>query len=95
MSEIYIPETLPVKQDGFTRQLGMHMNFGPKGGAATYKIFDPQKRQMPFGFQYDTRKGGLTGFILDGRDGVMTWAELVEYWPEYLKSQMVETSEGA
>lgn len=90
MSEIYTPDTLPEKPDGFTRQLGMHMNFGRGRGAASYKILDPEKRLMPFGYQYDTRDGGLTGFTVPGRDGVMAWAELVAYWPEYLQSKNLE-----
>lgn len=87
MTQIHVPETLPAQPDGFTKHLQMHMNFGKGRGGATYSIKDAEGRLMPFGYQYDTRKGGLTGLTLSGRDGVMTWAELVAYWPEYLKKR--------
>jgi hypothetical protein len=44
----------------------MHMNFGSAGGAATFTVHDPDGKQAEFGYQYDTRKGGRTGFTLDG-----------------------------
>ena len=47
---------LPKKPDGFTKELIMHMNFGPKGGAAQYKIKNAAGKEMPFCYQYDTRK---------------------------------------
>jgi hypothetical protein len=66
----------------------LHLSFGRGKGAATYKVHDPAGHEMPIGFQYDTRKGGLTGFTLPGRDGVLTWPELVAYWPEFLKTKV-------
>jgi hypothetical protein len=70
------PVVLPEKPEGFTQKMTLHLNFGSEGGAATYDIFDPEGRKMPFGKQYDTRKGGLTGFTVAGVEGVMNWAEL-------------------
>lgn len=67
---------LPEKPEGWTRKMVMHLNFGSDGGSGIYDIFDPDGRKAPFGYQYDTRKNGLTGFTLAGVEGVMTWAEL-------------------
>lgn len=71
---------LPEKPEGFTRRMTMHMNFGSEGGAATFDIYGPDGALMPFGYQYDTRKGGLTGFRVEGVEGVMTWAQLREHY---------------
>ena len=68
--------TLPEKPVGWTRRMNLHLNFGSEGGAATFDIFDPNGEKAPFGYQYDTRKGGLTGFTVPGVEGVMTWGEL-------------------
>lgn len=89
---IHYPETLPQKPDGFTKRLEVHMNFGREGGAAQYSVYDANGAKMPFGHQYDTRKDGLTGFAIDGRDGVLTWAELVAYWPEFLAARKTGAS---
>jgi hypothetical protein len=35
---------------------------------------DPDGKFMPFTYQYDTRKNGKTGFVLNGE--VLTWNEL-------------------
>jgi hypothetical protein len=90
MSEIesigLVPE-LPVRPTGWTKNLIMHLNFGSDGGAATYSIHKPDGEKMPFGYQYDTRKDGLTGFTLPNVEGVMTWAELREKWPEWIKTR--------
>lgn len=77
-----LPDSLPDKPEGWTRKMLLHMNFGKEGGAARFSIYDPDGTEMPFGYQYDTRKGGLTGFTAPGIDDVMTWAELRERWPE-------------
>jgi hypothetical protein len=87
VSQVHTPDVIPVTPEGFTKHMQMHMNFGKGQGGATYTIKDKEGRLMPFGYQYDTRKGGLTGFTLSTRDGVMTWAELVAYWPDYLKKK--------
>lgn len=81
------PQALPEKPQGWTKQMLMHMNFGEDGGAATYEICDPDGNKAPFGYQYDTRKGGLTGFTLPGIEGVMTWAQLRAKWPEWRSAQ--------
>ena len=80
------PEELPEKPTGWTKRLSMHMNFGSDGGAASYTIKDETGADTPIGYQYDTRKGGLTGFFLPGVEGVMTWAELRAKWPEWLEA---------
>ncbi len=80
-----LPASLPAKPESWTRRMQLHMNFGREGGAATYSIHMPDGTRTPIAWQYDTRKGGRTGFLLPGADRVMTWAELVAEWPEYLK----------
>jgi hypothetical protein len=82
----FIPE-LPEKPTGWTKRLIMHLNFGRDGGAANYHILDPDGNEMPFGYQYDTRKDGLTGFTLPNVESVMTWAELREKWPDWIKTR--------
>lgn len=78
---------LPEKPEGWTRHLLLHMNFGEAGGAATYEIKDQDGNKTPIGYQYDTRKGGLTGFTLPGAEGVMPWAQLCAKWPEWRAAQ--------
>jgi hypothetical protein len=70
---------LPEKPTGYTKRLEIHYNFGSKGGMGVYRVFAPGGAHMPFGMQYDTRKGGLNGFTHRDHDGVMTWAELREF----------------
>lgn len=81
------PLSLPEKGEGLTRKMQSHLNFGDAGGAGLYLILDETGRQMPFQYQYDTRKGGLTGYsFLNGpADQVMSWTELREAWPEWLE----------
>ncbi len=79
-----LPGELPEKPDGWTKHMLVHMNFGSAGGAATYEIKDPQGNAVPFAYQYDTRKNGLTGFSLKGIEGVLTWKQLREAWPAWL-----------
>lgn len=70
---------LPETPAGWTKSLSVHMNFGEDGGAASYDIKDPDGNVAPFGSQYDTRKGGLTGFKHRDFEGVKTWTELREF----------------
>lgn len=86
MAQGTLPKTLPAKPTGWTKQFVMHLNFGSKGGAATYKIKDARGNEMPIGYQYDTRKEGLTGFTLPNIEQPMTWQELRKCWPDYLRS---------
>ena len=61
----------------------MHLNFGRDGGAATFSIHDESGNLLPIGYQYDTRKGGFTGFTLPGVEGVMTWPALHARYPTW------------
>ncbi len=81
------PSELPFKPTGFTKKMNMHLNFGSDGGMGTYECFYPDGTIAPFRWQYDTRKGGLTGFLLPEIAGVMSWAELVFKWQEYVATQ--------
>lgn len=47
---------LPVKPDGWTKKLIMHLNFGEDGGSACYSVHDPEGRDSGIVHQYDTRK---------------------------------------
>jgi hypothetical protein len=68
---------LPEKPIGFTRRMTMHLNWGGGKGAGMFAIFDAAGKKMPFGYQYDTQKDGLTGFTIAGiTDRVFTWAEI-------------------
>lgn len=47
---------LPETPKGWTKHLVIHLNYGEKGGAATYSINDEQGRKTNIGYAYDTRK---------------------------------------
>lgn len=81
------PKELPKDPKGWTRSMAMHLNFGRKGGSATYEVFDNHKRKMPIFYSYDTRKGGETGFGLPEVPHLMNWEELRAIWPVWLEKQ--------
>lgn len=86
-----LPATLPSDPKGFTKRMKMHLNFGRKGGAAIFSIHDPDGKELPITYQYDTRKKGAaeTGLFIDGVDTCFKkWSDLAAYWPEYIKSQV-------
>jgi hypothetical protein len=87
-----LPATLPEKPEGWKRRMEAHFSF-EGGGAAMYSVLLPDLTPTPIGYQYDQRPGGLTGFSLPGRDGVMTWAELVIEWPLYLQRRREEEAQ--
>jgi hypothetical protein len=80
MADARIPSELPEKPDGWTKRMEQHLNFGREGGVGLYSIHDADGNRTPIGWQYDTRKGGLTGFTMRDVEGVMTWAELRVKW---------------
>lgn len=84
------PYELPEVPVGWTKHLAVHLNFGRGKGAAQYRIKDADGNELPLGFQYDTRPGGQRGFTLPGVEKVMTWAELREAWPAWVKEQTGE-----
>ena len=86
------PKELPKKPVGWTRKMTLHMNFGSEGGAGTFDVFDPDGHMVEFGYQYDTRKDGLTGFSLPDIEGVLTWTQLRAKWPEWIKSHPEDKS---
>lgn len=79
-----LPSQLPEKPEGWSRRMDLHMNFGREGGAASYTVRNPEGELMPISYQYDTRKGGQTGFRLPKVEECMTWAELRIRWPLWL-----------
>lgn len=82
--EIVILTELPEKPTGWTKRMELHMNFGSEGGAATYSIFDEKGRRTNVGYAYDTRKGGESGFYVNGSK-LMSWAELRSQFAELTK----------
>lgn len=78
-----LPETL----EGWTKQMVCHLNFGSAGGSASYDVFDAEGRKMPFGYGYDTRKGGGKGFCVPHRDGYLTWHEVLEHYRALAEQQ--------
>lgn len=78
---------LPAVPTGWTKHLLMHLNFGEAGGAATYEIKDPDGNVAPFGYQYDTRPGGVTGFTHPDHKGAMTWARLRNFMADRAKQE--------
>ena len=85
---------LPEKPTGWTRRMTLHMNYGSAGGAATFTIHDPEGNLAEFGYQYDTRPGGLTGFTLDGINAVMTWDQLRVAWPAWVAKRTGGAAQG-
>ena len=71
---------LPEKPEGWTQKMTLHLNFGDDGGFASYEVFDAEGRKVPFGWGYDTRKGGGRGFYVPHRDGYLTWEEVREHY---------------
>jgi hypothetical protein len=89
-----LPAILPEVPTGWTKHLAMHLNFGSKGGAASYTIKDPAEKEMPIGYHYDTRKGGETGFSLPDVGPLMNWKQLREMWPTWLEKQKAKAQRG-
>jgi hypothetical protein len=86
-SEVKVtPESLPEKPVGWTKRMTTHLNFGGDGGCGMYTVHDPDGNLTPIGYQYDTRKGGLTGFVHANDESVMSWSELRAKWPELCKA---------
>lgn len=86
-----LPSELPATPDGYTKRMGMHLNFGEEGGAATYAIHDPDGNDTGIVYQYDTRRARLrpakTGFHVPAAKTAVfkTWAELSAAWPEIVE----------
>lgn len=86
MAKLFDPPRLPKTPKGFTRKLTLHLNFGGGKGSGLYEVKSPTGAATPIGWQYDSSKGGLTGFTLpDVEDRVFTWAELRVEWPKFRK----------
>lgn len=95
MDEDGLPEwVLPEKPEGWTRKMNLHMNFGSDGGMGVYDVFDPEGRKAPFVYQYDTRKGGQTGFFVADADGCMSWAELRAHYDRARSVTLDSKGEG-
>ena len=86
MIEQIVLTELPERPTGWTKHLAVHLNYGSKGGAATYTIRDEQGRQTNIGYAYDTRKSkdaprGESGFFVNG-SALMSWDELRSRYAE-------------
>lgn len=97
MSEEIVTLTeLPESPKGWTKHLVFHMNFGSKGGAATYAVHDERGRRTNIGYAYDTRKSkecprGESGFFVNGCH-VMPWQELRARYAELMAPKPTEPS---
>lgn len=80
---------LPEKPEGWTRHMVIHLNFGEKGGAATYTVRDEKGRETGIGYSYDTRGKGKSGFHVSGGE-LMSWKKLRERWAELTAPQASE-----
>lgn len=95
---IHWPDSLDPAGKGYTRRMALHLNFGEDGGAATFRIHDPEGRPLPITYQYDTRKPTAkvvpypTGFAIDGfyppdggdRPVFIRWSDVAAVWPTAL-----------
>lgn len=90
---------LPESPSGFHRELVVHTIFEDGNSTGVYTITDPKGQPAPFGYRFDTRKGGVTGFTVPGVEGAMTWERLrrhyavVDHQVEHLPSD--EAQAGA
>lgn len=72
---------LPANPNGFyLREPVMHTTFEDGNSAGKYALVDLNGQPMPFGYEFDTRKGGLTGFTVQGVEDTMTWDQLSQYF---------------
>ena len=55
MADHELPDELPEQFKG-TKRMGIHLNYGRDGGAATYRWHGADGRAWPIQEQYDTRK---------------------------------------
>jgi hypothetical protein len=90
-----LPKELPNKPAGWRRRMVMHLNFVGGKASATFEVLDEKGNVTPIGYQYDTRKGGLTGFTLPGLDPVMSWDELRAIWPTFVERKEAEAKARA
>jgi hypothetical protein len=82
------PKELPKRPIGWTKKMSLHLNFGGGKASGAYKVFDENGEEMPIGWMYrQEKKGGEQGFTLPGLEPLMSWDELREMWPAYLKRQ--------
>jgi len=57
----------------------------------TYKVFNEKGEEMPIGWVYLQERNSLEqGFTLPGLEPLLSWDELREMWPAYLKRQVEE-----
>lgn len=82
-----LPAELPESPAGWTKAMAVHLNLG-RAQSATYQVFDPDGRPMPFSYAYHVRDKiearNYAGFILPGfSDQALTWQQLREAWPTY------------
>jgi hypothetical protein len=81
-----LPERPPTS---WRKHLVVHLNYGSKGGAATYAVHDERGRKTNIGYAYDTRKSkgaprGERGFFVNGSE-LMSWADLRARYAELIK----------
>ena len=77
-------DELPAKPTGWTQVLAAHINAGPGRHIASFTIYDPNKREMPFSYGY-TESGAKRGFRLPGVEPQMSWKELRAIWPIWIR----------
>lgn len=64
-----------------------HLNCGSKGHVGTFAIFDEHGVEMPFHLGYSTaKKDGYRGFFFYGSNVCLTWDELRQRYPAYVKT---------
>lgn len=84
-----LPKELPERPVGWTRQMTLHLNFGRGKGSGIYKILNEKCEEMPIGWMYRSdKKGTEQGFTLPDLEQLLSWAELRELWPAFLRRQV-------
>jgi hypothetical protein len=91
-----LPKELPKRPVGWTKKMTAHFNFGGGSGSGVFDVFNEKGETMPVGWVYRSdrkKKIHEQGFTLPGLEVLMSWDELREMWPAYLKRQSGEAEE--
>lgn len=85
-----LPAELPRIPEGWTQRLVSELKHGGKAVTSSYDMIAPDGSPMPFTFALRIGADGaivMRGYFLEGRGEALTWAQLRELWPDYVRSK--------
>lgn len=80
-----LPRTLPRKPEGFTRRMTMHLNYGRGGHSGAFDIYTDEGVKLPIEYAYNTGQN-VRGFYLRGSAEPLTWNQICDVWPAYVRA---------